>query len=104
MRFRIVLVSLLMMFNFCKVIHAERVELDDIFYELSEEAKTASVVAGYESYVDTIVIPEKVTYNEQEYVVTAIGDNAFYLCNDLKHVTIPNTVTSIGEGAFWNCI
>lgn len=103
MRFRVVLIFLLVVFSFFEVIHAERVELDGIFYDLSEEAKTASVVAGYESYVDTIVIPEKVTYNEQEYVVTAIGDNAFYLCNDLKHVTIPNTVTSIGEGAFYQC-
>ena len=65
------------MFSFFEVMHAERVELDGVFYELYEEAKTASVVASNELYIGDVVIPEKVTYYEQEYVVTEIGDNAF---------------------------
>ena len=32
--------------------------------------------------------------------VKSIATNAFYGCTDLKEVTIPNTVTSIGENAF----
>ncbi len=35
--------------------------------------------------------------------VTSIGNNAFFLCTDLTSVTIPNSVTSIGEYAFFNC-
>lgn len=35
--------------------------------------------------------------------VRSIGDNAFYNCVNLKSVTIPNGVVSIGDGAFWNC-
>ena len=35
--------------------------------------------------------------------VTNIGDNAFYYCTGLTGVTIPNSVTNIGEYAFYGC-
>ena len=36
--------------------------------------------------------------------VTTIGDNAFNWCTGLTSVTIPNSVTSIGSHAFSSCI
>ena len=35
--------------------------------------------------------------------VTSIGDNAFYDCTSLTSVTIPASVTSIGDYAFYDC-
>lgn len=35
--------------------------------------------------------------------VTAIGNEAFYGCMGLASVDIPNSVTTIGSGAFYNC-
>ena len=35
--------------------------------------------------------------------VTSIGDYAFYECFGLTDITIPNSVTSIGNSAFFNC-
>lgn len=43
----------------------------------------------------------------KEYIipnsVTSIGDDAFYKCYGLTSVTIGNSVTSIGNSAFYNC-
>ena len=36
--------------------------------------------------------------------VKSIGNRAFYECKSLQSITIPNSVTSIGEGAFSTCV
>ena len=103
MRFRIVLVSLLMMFNFCKVIHAERVELDGIFYDLSDEAKTAEV-SGYSDAIQAVVnIPSKISFNGDLYDVVSLRYNVFRNCRIITHVKIPYSVTAIGNDAFTQC-
>ncbi|MBU5450828.1 leucine-rich repeat domain-containing protein [Acetivibrio sp. MSJd-27] len=35
--------------------------------------------------------------------MTSIGEHAFYYCENLKNITIPSSVKSIGMGAFSNC-
>lgn len=55
-------------------------------------------------YICNVVIPESVTYNDATYPVTSIGGDAFCDCSDLTSVTIPNSVTSIGNHAFASCI
>lgn len=52
---------------------------------------------------DTIIIPEHVLHDGHNYIVSAIGNYAFTLCQNLKKVVIPNTVTSIGYYAFYKC-
>ena len=65
-------------------------------YELSDDG-TAYTVVGVGSTGDTnIVIPA--TYNGLP--VTSIGSGAFSGCRSLTSVTIPDSVTSIGEYAF----
>lgn len=52
-------------------------------------------------------VPASVEYKNKTYPVKAIGKNAFMLRsygeNALTEIEIPNSVTAIGEGAFFGC-
>ena len=82
----------------------DAVEIDGIYYNLVNKAKSAEVTSNPNKYTGEVTIPESVTYEGTEYSVTSIGENAFSYCSDLTSVTIPNGVTSIGGRAFWYCI
>ena len=79
-------------------------EVDGIYYNiLSETDKTVEVTSGDVGYADHVHIPSTVGYNSVTYMVTSIGDWAFYGCSGLTSVFIPNSVTSIGNQAFYQC-
>ena len=86
---------------------ADGVEIGGIHYILDEETKTASVTYTGESfesnYAGDIVIPASVTYDKKPYAVTSIGQYAFYNCDYMTSITIPNSVTDIKSWAFSRC-
>lgn len=49
----------------------------------------------------TLTIPETVVVDGSEYLVTSIGRAAFADYRNFRYVNIPNTVTNIGEYAFF---
>ena len=69
---------------------------------LSKQTITAGTIYTTNYYGD-IVIPDSVTWRGKTYCVTGISDHAFYECNSLTSVVIPNTVKNIGEKAFCSC-
>lgn len=83
---------------------AEIVEIDGIWYNLVSKAKQAEVtkLEGTE-YSGVVTIPATVTYNNVEYCITSIKENAFYWCSELTSITIPEGITSIGSDAFFGC-
>ena len=78
---------------------ANMVTVDSINYKIDPEAGTASV-AGYTEGLTTADIKPAVTYNGQQYTVTAIAKNVFKSNTSIFKITIPRTITSIGTGAF----
>ena len=85
-----------------------------IYYNiLSKSGRTVEVTCLSESeggYSRFVEIPSNVTYNGVVYTVAAIGGKAFKECNpyssnsgEIKAITIPKTIKSIGSEAFRNC-
>lgn len=78
-------------------------EVGGIKYEFFDGNK-ARVIAKDGGYTGNIVIPEQITYQGLTFAVTEIGQRAFRNCTNLTSITIPNSVTTIGEAAFSRCV
>ena len=77
--------------------------INGINYRLNDWTKTAEVIKKSGLYEGNIIIPETVVLNEVTYRVTSIGERAFFRCDLLNFITIPNSVMSIGKRAFSRC-
>ena len=83
-----------------ETIPAEGHESIGLAYTLSDDGTYYSV-SGIGNCEDTdIVIPSM----HNELPVKEIAYRAFYICTGLTSVVIPDSVTSIGEYAFYDCI
>lgn len=60
---------------------------------------------GYENFKTPVkvVIPSQITIKGKSYPVVEIGEHAFIDCINLTEVIIPETVKYIRAAAFWNC-
>ncbi len=72
--------------------------IDGLNFEFDQDAGTAMLI-GCETQIDNLVVPSKVN----GIPVTSIGDQAFLWNTTLTNVSIPSSVTSIGESAFDGC-
>lgn len=88
--------------------------VDGKYYKiLSEEDHTVKFVCGemLRKYSGDIRIPEAVSHGGITYTVTAISEMAFYQCEGLTSVVMPNTITAIiddmrpntSAGVFYRC-
>ena len=87
---------------------AKDFEVDGICYNINgNEATVTSKGHWYDmffvGYSGSVVIPATVTYNGTTYPVTSIDEIAFYCCDGLTSIDIPNSITKIGDFAFGNC-
>lgn len=87
----------------------EHVLIKDLYYNLDATNKTAEVTydkpwdeTNY-SDLTTANIPLTVEYNSIPYSVTSIAEGAFYKSKSLTSVTIPNSVIHIGHSPFYGC-
>ena len=80
----------------CTGLTTIQVESGNTVYDSREDCN-----AIIETADNTIIIGCQNTHIPNS--VTAIGDNAFYNCSGLTSISIPNGVTSIGDNAFYGC-
>jgi hypothetical protein len=102
---------------FCQSLSAYDFKVDGICYKIlsdttaevtyksyNKDAYGASCYNGNDVH-GAIVIPSTVTYSGKSYSVTGIGNGAFRSSNSgPTSIEIPNSVTYIGEYAFYNCL
>ncbi len=114
------------------VVNAYDFNVNGLYYNITSlSSATVEVTFGPDYYSGDIIIPNKVIYQEKEYSVTAIGENAFhddlmsmdeknitvkmnsimteigpyaFKGSKIKTITIPNNVLSIKECAFDDCL
>ncbi|MDR0972075.1 MAG: leucine-rich repeat domain-containing protein [Bacteroidales bacterium] len=86
---------------------------DTIYYSIEENSKIQIATVTYPGdntqivrydYKDTLRIPEDVTHNGINYKVTIIGKHAFDGCRLLRYVLIPQSVHTIENYAFYDCV
>ena len=87
---------------------ASAIKTDQLYYIYDSSTKTATLTRNQDwaCYTGDIIVPSKVTYNNVEYTVTAIGEYALEGSTvwdaSPSSVTIPNTVKSISKNAFYD--
>ncbi|MGN0211578.1 MAG: leucine-rich repeat domain-containing protein [Muribaculaceae bacterium] len=77
----------------------------DLYYNVDIDTKKAEVTAvddGAPAYSGVVIIPESVSYEGINCTVASIAKNAFKRSN-ITDVQIPATVTAIGDSAFYFC-
>ena len=72
---------------------------DDIKYQVLAKD---SVMVVANTYTGTVLIPPFVNAGNY-FLVTTIGENAFYNNRNITSVTLPNTITKIPKSAFYSC-
>lgn len=102
----------LLLFAICpSLAMAHAFEKDGIYYVITSATDMTVAVSfqgryynSYDNeYTGDVTIPETTTYENKEYRVASINDQAFCNCVGLTSVTLPNSITKIGDSAFSGC-
>ncbi len=83
--------------------------IGDLYYNLyldgtAEVTNNGSTEDSRYHGLTNIEIPSSVEYEGHTYEVTKIGSDAFWDCEEITSVTLPNTIKSIGYSAFQSCV
>ena len=110
------IITIFLMVLCISTLRANTFEIDDIWYEITSE-QTVRVVPETSAsdgsgtfiifnypYEGDITIPPTVTYESVEYAVTAAKPGTFQESSKLTSVSIPATLTDLGEAPFASCI
>ena len=73
------------------------------YYLYDDYTATVTTPASGNFYNGPITIPSSVTYSGNSYSVTTIGEGAFKNCIGVNSVTISSGVTKIEQSAFNGC-
>ena len=78
------------------------IERNGIRFTIDNTTRAVSV-SGTDNTLANIAIPSAIEHGGVRYPVTGIADYALATADNLREITIPNSIKSIGEGAFKGC-
>lgn len=74
-----------------------------INYTLNSDKKTVNLKAASPKYSGDVVIPEYANHANASFKVVGIPNFTFSSCAQLTDISIPKTVTTIGDNAIYSC-
>ena len=79
--------------------------VDDLNYSVNPDGVSVTLTGHVDGYNATgpLNIPASVNYEGHDYAVTTIGNSAFLYYFYLTSLTLPNSLTTIEDGAFAYC-
>jgi hypothetical protein len=79
--------------------------VDNLNYQINPDGVSVTLIGHVDGYSATgaLNIPASVSHDGHDYAVTTIGNSAFLYYYYLTSLTIPNSVTTIEDGAFAYC-
>lgn len=90
----------------CNAVFAQSFTVDNIKYEVLEDGLEVAITGMEDETQTTLAPPEKVSFEGQEYTVTAVAERAFgdpWESWQGYEVILPNTIKEIHPEAFMNC-
>ena len=78
----------------------------NLYYEIISPTEVRVASHNGHSHLTNVKIPSSIKIKKNVYVVTAIAEDAFHFGinnYNLQRVTFPNTIETIGKGAFQGC-
>ena len=75
-----------------------------LYYKIISNSPLEVAVNKADKSVVNVEIPSTVSINGKKYKCTSIFKDAFKKCHGLISISIPNSVTIIGDEAFYDCI
>lgn len=120
---KLFLINMFLCITFFNAMAQKTVTIDGIKYHI--ENGEATIAVQDETLSGDIVIPESISYDENNYSVvratngafqntditgitlpnsiTSLGNSCFKLCNKLTSVKLPDNITSLGDETFMGC-
>ena len=84
-------------------VHAEEIPNNEIWYTSSDGKVVTPISDAFGASIISNTYSNGKGVIKFDNSVTSIGDWAFYDCTGLTSINIPNSVTSIGSYAFYGC-
>ncbi|OHS98913.1 hypothetical protein TRFO_34747 [Tritrichomonas foetus] len=93
------------LFSKIPAVKPDDLRIDNLIYRIIDSDLHLVTLYGCEvQKEEQLNIPSSITYDNIEYTISAINQNAFYSCHLFQdQLIIPNTISEIGNYAFYTC-